>query len=196
MREAPKTNVKTKWIPTQHKYTGSELTPQRNYLRFGLLGDSCIAFIGPCEVSFDHMLDGEDLRARSEIRGSLMLHFICEIFDRDLAFAVALQRLWMRILKDELNAETPALRKKPLCQDGDDIYWGDRKLSISIASSSPVSELIHLAVNVSNKGTPVKTCALEDFGTDPKTFAKRILNLWSHEYLNVVEATRKVLPTQ
>jgi hypothetical protein len=49
-------------------------------------------------------------------------------------------------------------------QDGDDIFIGNGKLSVSIASASISSMKIHFALNVTTEGTPddVETSALED----------------------------------
>ncbi|HMN69679.1 MAG TPA: DUF366 family protein, partial [Bdellovibrionales bacterium] len=53
--------LKTKFIDTAEIYDGSQLVSLRSYLKHGLLGDSIVAWVGPCKVSLDHMVDGEDL---------------------------------------------------------------------------------------------------------------------------------------
>ena len=40
---------------------------------------------------------------------------------------------------------------------GDDLFLGEGKLSVSIATASPVSTLIHLGVNEDASGAPVTT---------------------------------------
>ena len=143
------------------------------------------------------MVDGEDLRDASAIRGSQMLHFIVEKFEARLPEMVALQRLMSAIAKDLL--ETSRKTKGSLRRDGDDLYWKfdssateEGKLSISIATVSPVSGLIHFAINVSNQGTPVKTASLEDLGLEPKAFAKALLAKLVSEFDSISSATRKV----
>jgi hypothetical protein len=89
---------------------------------------------------------------------------------------------------------SPALEEQSLGRDGDDLYWGDRKLSISIASQSAVSTMVHFAVNITNAGTPVRTCALEDLGVDPKEFADAAMDALALEWASVLKATRKVRP--
>ena len=54
--------------------------------------------------------------------------------------------------------------------------------------------MIHLGINIENHGTPVPTCALNDFGIDMEAFASEILELFSAEYISIVEATQKVRP--
>jgi hypothetical protein len=98
--------MKTHFIDKKIKYDGTQLRSLFAYLEYGVLGNSVVSFIGPCDVSFDHMVDGEDLLAQSPICGSEMLHFIAEIFDEKLSTAVSLQRLFASIVKDYIVAKT------------------------------------------------------------------------------------------
>lgn len=185
--------MKTKFLTDEFTYDGRQLRPLYAYLEHGLAGDSALAWIGPCDVSFAHMIDAEDVVARASISGGRMLHFLVEVFDRDLFSGVALQRLMASMARD-ICVESSKLAMG-LTRSGDDLFLGDRKLSISIASRSPVSTMIHFAMNVRNEGTPVPTCALEDdFGLKAKIFAEQLLNRLSREYQSMVVATRKVRP--
>lgn len=173
-------------------YDGKQLRSLFNYLRHGLLGDSIVAWIGPCNVGVDHMVDGEDLRANAKIEGARMVHFVIELFNCDLLAAVALQRLLTSIVADELGRLTKNPELK-LRRDGDDLYLEDRKLSISIATVSPVSALIHFAVNVTNEGTPVPTLSLQDLHVEPRTFVESVLPTFTKEVESIRIATQKVL---
>lgn len=187
--------MKSKFLhEVDETYDGTQLRSLWNYLEHGILGDSVTAWIGPCRVDFDHMVDGEDLLAEQKIEGSKMVHFIVEKFDTSLFAAVSLQRLFSSIAMDWLKAWAP---KKEvalhLTRRGDDIFLdGGKKLSISIATQSPVSSLIHFAVNVSNKGTPVPTSALEDLGVEPEAFASHVMESFCQEVRSITEATQKV----
>jgi hypothetical protein len=185
--------LKSKFIDANSLYDGTQLVSLHNYLKHGLLGDSIIAWVGPCNVSFEHMVDGEDLLARATIAGDKMVHFIVEKFDSSLLAAVGLQRLLASIVKDILLRESgERALAQTLIRDGDDIFSGERKLSISIATQSPVSSLIHFAVNVTNEGTPVKTLSLADLKIEPKAFAITVMDAFSKEVATIVEATQKV----
>lgn len=209
--------MKTQFIDHEIKYDGSQLRSLYSYLNWGILGDSIISWVGPCDISFDKMIDGEDLLQKATICGNRMLHFIIEVFEKDLFSAVVIQRLMASQIKDLLVAhlqsfpppETSQLirfsqtvqpgQPTPLLdqfvRNGDDLYFDDSKLSISIASRSPVSVMIHFALNINNSGTPVKTCSLEDFGVlDAKSFAMRVMNKVSEEYDEIIKATQKVRP--
>jgi hypothetical protein len=54
--------------------------------------------------------------------------------------------------------------------------------------------MIHFALNITNEGTPVPTCSLEDLQIDPKNFAEKVLKAFSEEYVSITEATQKVRP--
>lgn len=186
--------MQNSWIEESLHYDGTQLKPLFAYLHWGLLGDSIVSWRGSCNVNFEHMVDGEDLLSKSMIAGSDMIHFIIEVFDRELASGVLIQRLFASIVKDLLVELSPELEEQSIVRDGDDLYWGDRKLSISIASKSSVSTMVHFAVNVSNLGTPVKTCSLEDLRVDPREFAVSAMDAFVLEWASVLNATRKVRP--
>ncbi|MBL7543690.1 MAG: DUF366 family protein [Bdellovibrionaceae bacterium] len=188
--------MKTKFIKKVFPYTGAELRPHFAYENHGILGSSIVSWVGPCDIPFDHMVDLEDVLAQSPIRGGMMLHFIAEVFNQSLFSAVALQRLLASIVKDEIECRWRMSKKKgALRRDGDDVFWGDRKITISIASISAVSTQIHFAVNVNNKNTPVKTAALEDdFEINVNEFAQSILEAFRREFVSIDMATQKVKP--
>jgi hypothetical protein len=185
--------MKTRFLDTTEHYDGSQLVSLRNYLKHGLLGDSIVAWIGSCDVHVDHMIDGEDLVAGARIAGDRMLHFIAETFDSSLLAAVALQRLLAAMIKDQLQIlAADQVLARGLDRRGDDLFAGERKLSISIATQSPVSSLIHFAVNIVNEGTPVPTLALKDLGVEPKLLAEKVMESFAREFESVREATHKV----
>ncbi|WII71590.1 DUF366 family protein [Bdellovibrio sp. 22V] len=185
----------THFIEKNFAYDGTQLRSLFGYLDHGILGPSIVSWRGPCSISFDHMVDGEDLLAKAVIQGDEMLHFIIEVFDRDLFAGVSLQRLFASISKDYLQKNAKAgLGEASLHRDGDDIYLGDRKLSISIATKSPVSTLVHFAMNITNKGTPVRTLSLEDLKLDPRRVAEDLMTSFRNEYVSIVTATQKVRP--
>ena len=185
--------MKTKFLKQTEKYDGTQLRSLYAYLTHKMLGDSAVAWRGPCEVNFEHMVDGEDLLDRSAIYGSDMVHFILEVFDQKLMTGVLLQRFFASIVRDVLYAQSP-VKNLDILRKGDDLYWKGKKLSISIATSSPVSTMVHFAINVSSKGTPVETAGLEDLKVDPKAFAEAALKILQEEYVTSLEATRKVRP--
>lgn len=185
--------MKTYWVPSEFRYDGTQLRSLYAYLEHGVLGDSIVSWIGPCDVAFDHMVDGEDLLARAEIRGSRMVHFITEKFDCSLFAAVALQRLMASICMAVVRELSPQAEiSNQLVRKGDDLFFNDQKLNISIATLSPTSALIHFAVNVSNAGTPVRTLCLEDLEIEPKEFAIELMQRVAAEVNEIIQATQKV----
>lgn len=186
--------MKTKFIKKYFPYTGEQLHSHFAYEEYGVLGNSIVAWIGPCDIPFEHMVDLEDVVAHSPIRGALMIHFIVEVFGQNLFSAVSLQRLLASIVKDEIEASAKSKASIRLRRDGDDVFWEESKMTISIASISPVSTQIHFAVNVNNKNTPVKTAALDDFKINVNDFGKKVLEKFSQEFDSIEVATQKVKP--
>jgi hypothetical protein len=181
------------FLPKKIKYTGRQLASLWAYKNFGLLGDSIVAFIGPCNIPFNLMADVEDVRGKHKIYSSLMLHFIVEHFDCDLEKAVLRQRMLAGIVKEALEDSHRLHRLK---RKGDDLYDGDKKLSISIATASPVSTMIHFAVNIETKRTPVKAAGLNDYKVSPKQFAIKVMESYTEEMQSVKQARCKVYPVR
>ncbi|MDZ4662272.1 MAG: DUF366 family protein [Pseudomonadota bacterium] len=183
------------WLEKEITYDGSQLKPLFSYMNAGPSGDSIVAWQGPCNVPLHNMVDGEDRRELAKISSDKMLHFIVEKFPANLSFAVAAQRLL---------AGQALERLRELCTDksiafaltraGDDIWLSKKKLSISIATVSQISSLIHFAINISNEGTPVETLSLGDLKIEPISFAKILMQSFSREMDELDFATQKVFP--
>lgn len=186
--------MKTKFIKKKFSYTGEQLHSHFAYEEYGILGNSIVAWVGSCDIPFEHMVDLEDVLAHSPIRGASMIHFIVEVFGQNLFSAVSLQRLLASIVKDEIEASAKSKAPIRLRRDGDDVFWNDSKITISIASISSVSTQIHFSVNVNNQDTPVKTAALDDFKINVNDFAKKVLKKFSQEFESIEIATQKVKP--
>lgn len=185
--------MKSLFIPREFPYDGSQLKSLFGYLDHGVQGNSIVSWIGACNISNDHMIDGEDLLAGETIAGAKMVHFIIERFETQLFGAVALQRLMASIVMDicceHVGDNDVAAQFR---RDGDDIFFGPGKLSISIATLTPMSALIHFAVNITNDGTPVQTAALEDINFRAEDFAKQVMKRVTDECLGIDSATTKV----
>lgn len=179
----------SRWIEREIRYDGSQLRAHWILREHGIAGDALVGFRGPCDVLDAEVADLEDLGGPG-IAGADMLHFIWERFDDDgLRAAIVRQRLLSCIAAESLR-ELGA--PETLRRDGDDLFVGDAKLSISIATRSTVSTLMHFALNITNSGTPVKTAALSDFGVDPEACARTILERVVREEQSMQLARAKV----
>ena len=147
-----------------------------------------VAFAGPCDVLPEKMVDLVDRNEGKKIRSEEMLHFIVEFFGKDLVQTILLQRLLVSLAQQEIMFRT----KNFLIRSGNDLFDGESKLSVSIATASPVSTLIHFGINISSKNTPVKTRGLSDYGIDPQGFAKSMMETFKHEVETVETARSKV----
>jgi hypothetical protein len=172
-------------VPQRVDYDGTQIHSLWAYREFGVQGDSIVAFQGGCDIPFGNMVDLEDVRARSRIASPLMLHFIAEHFDRDLEKAVLRQRLLAAIVRDELGGE---VRRK-----GDDLFLGPGKLSISIATLTPVSSKIHFGINIERAlDVGVETRALRDLGVDPPDLARRVVAQYASQIAGIHDARTRV----
>ncbi len=181
--------MQIKFLENRLKYDGSQLAGHFAYRHAGILGDSAVGFIGPCEVALTQMVDLEDVKNRRPIYSPSMLHFILESFSLDLKGGVLFQRICMVKIMEELqkNARVSAIVRR-----GDDLFSGEKKLSVSIATRSPSSTLIHIGLNVETQGTPVPTVGLMEWSVDPKEFGMQCLEGIQQEYRDILRASYKV----
>jgi hypothetical protein len=179
--------VKTRFVDDEISYDVAQLRAHWILRSFGLVGDALVAFVGPCSVRLDEMADLEDFSGPG-IAGDRMLHFLWERFDEaSLEAGVVRQRLFACIA-----AEALASRGVAVTRSGDDLYVDERKLSISIATRSSVSSLLHFAMNVSTEGTPVPTSGLDELGIGAADLAQDILARIAAEETSIQDARVKV----
>jgi hypothetical protein len=187
----------TLFSPQERPYTGPELRPHFLLTELGLKGSALGAFIGPCRVQTEHLVDWEDRLANDRIEARLMVHFIGEFFGATLREGVLRQRLFMALVQQTLNERLPA-GKAPLWREGDDLFFGKgaeaRKLSVSIVTASPVSQLLHVGINVDPAGAPVPAVGLRELGVDPLEWVSAVLKAASDEWEGVEWACTKVRP--
>lgn len=181
--------MKTKLIEEEIKYIGSQLAPHWIYKNFKLQGDAIVAFIGECEVKLTEMVDIEDVINNEPIYSKLMLSFITEQFGVELVEGVFRQRLLICIIK-ELLEERGVL----VVRNGDDLMINGRKLSVSIATKSTTSILIHTGLNILSEGAPVKASGLtSELGIeDIREFALEVMKRYSEEIEDIKLASTKV----
>ncbi|MGZ7043093.1 MAG: DUF366 family protein [Methanobacterium sp.] len=131
-------------------YDGSQIEPFWAFRELKLKGSSIVSWIGPMNIKKEEIIDYEDVGL--EIKSDEMIHFIIEHFDvqpADIKTCYHRQRIFVMIVKDILSELGIQMSRK-----GDDLYFDDKKLSVSIATCSNSSMKIHFAMNVKNKGTP------------------------------------------
>ncbi len=181
--------MKTLYIEDEIKYIGSQLAPHWIYKNFKIQGDSIVAFCGECEVKLTEMVDIEDVINNEPIYSKYMLSFISEQFNIGLVEGVFRQRLLMCCIKEALER-----RGFTISRNGDDLFVNDKKLSVSIATKSMTSVLIHTGVNILSEGAPILVSSLkDDLGIDNvKDFAIEVMTRYSEEIEDIVLASTKV----
>lgn len=179
----------TKFIDNEIKYEGWQLAPHWIYKNYKLQGDSIVAFIGECEVKLTEMVDIEDVINNEPIYSKSMLSFISEQFNIGLIEGVFRQRLLICVIKEVLES-----RGFNIIRSGDDLFFNNKKLTVSIATKSATSVLIHTGINIISSGAPVKASGLtEDLGIDDiKDFAIEVMKRYSEEIHDIILASTKV----
>lgn len=182
-------NMLTKYIDERIDYDGTQLSSLWSYKNFGLQGDSIVAFRGKCDVKIDKMVDMADVLANDHIYSEDMLSFIVEFFDLDLEKAIYKQRTLITIIKEVLEKHCAV----SIPREGDDLYYQSGKLTVSIATLSPVSSMIHTGINISSLNTPVNAAGLSDLGiTVIDKLATKIMDAYKAEIEGIQMARCKV----
>ena len=148
-----------------------------------------MAFVGEVDVKLTEMVDIEDVINNEPIYSKYMLSFISEQFGIGLTEGVFRQRLLMCVIKELLEEKGIFV-----VRNGDDLMIKGGKLSVSIATKSITSVLIHTGLNILSEGAPVKAAGLQsELGiTDIKEFALEVMKRYSEEIDDIILAGTKV----
>lgn len=168
-------------------YTGTELRSGWVAQVTGLEGDAAVGFIGPCGVATEDMVDLDDARAGHRIDAAKMAHVVIEHRACDLRAAVLRQRLLVCILCELLWARGFQVRR-----DGDDVYHGERKLTVSVAAPGRACAVIHLGINIDPEGAPVPAVGLDELAVPPRELLEELLERYVREIRTAGHAETKV----
>ncbi len=181
--------MKTLFINKDIKYIGSQLSPHWIYKNFKIQGNVIVAFCGECDVKLNEMVDIEDVINNEPIYSKYMLSFITEQFNIDLVEGVFRQRLLMCIIKECLENRGFIIKR-----NGDDLFYNGKKLTVSIATKSLTSVLIHTGINILSEDAPIEVSGLKsELGiSDINELANEIMQKYSDELEDIVLASTKV----
>ncbi len=181
--------LRTRFLSGIHAYDGSPLRGHWAYQTHGIQGDSLLAFEGPCEVKVEDLADLEDAKAGAFIYSPHMLNLVLELFGPSLEEAVARQWLLAATAADLLNQR---LKRPVVERDGNDLWVGRRKLSVSIAAPTGVSVKVHLGLNIDAKGAPVPAIGLKDLKVPSRHFGLALLEKAADDHARLRRARTKV----
>lgn len=184
------TGLRACWRDERLNYDGRQLAPHYLLSHYRLEGSVIAAFRGSCRVETEHLVDWEDRLANDSIVAREMVHFLGEFFGWGLREGVLAQRLFMALAFEELHR----LGVRDLRRDGDDLFVGARKLSVSIVTASPVSVLLHAGINIDPEGAPVAAVGLAELDVDPVIWAQALLRRFEEEVRTIGVACTKVRP--
>ncbi len=181
--------LKTKWLEDRLDYDGLQLRSHFIREAAGIFDDGVVAFAGSCDVEADSLVDLEDAMAGSTIKAAMMLHFIGEHFGCPLRESNFRLRLFASIVKDVIES---AGAEEEVRRDGDDLFLGERKLSVAISTVTPVSSVFHFGVNIDPAGAPVPAVGLKELGLEAPSTAGSVLERYHDECGQIELALRKV----
>lgn len=183
--------METLFIDNEIKYTGTQLSPHWIYKNYKIMGNAIVSFIGECDVNLNHMVDIEDVINNEPIYSKKMLSFIEENFNCSLEETVYKQRLLVTITKELIEKISPSIK---IIRSGDDLYINNKKLSVSIATKSITSTLIHFGLNIDANDAPIAAADLINDAkiTNVKDFALEILKAYKNETQDISLAACKV----
>lgn len=184
--------LQTRFLSGELVYDGSQLTTHWPRRIAGLTGDCLVAFLGPAGVPTENLVDLEDRCEGERITAKRMLHLIGVWFGRTLAETVLRQRLYVHWIAERLHR-----RKITVAVDGDDLYVQNRagerrKLSVSIATVSPLAGLIHIGLNDDPSGAPVPAVGLAELDVNARDLGCELLELFEREERALELAVSKV----
>lgn len=171
------------------RYDGTQLRSHWIYQNFGILGDALVAFTGTADVDLAHMVDLEDVKKKAPIYSPSMLHFIGEWFMDWLGQGILFQHLFVHTLYGLLWEKGG----HNLSRRGNDIYYQERKLSVSICTKTPTSVVMHTGVNILTEGTPIPTSGLSELRLEPLALAEELLAVFKKDLLIWTRSRAKVL---
>jgi hypothetical protein len=190
-------------------YDGTQLRPLWIYETYDVSGDAIAVFQGPADVQTSELVDMEDQQAETTIQARLMIHCIAEHFGNvTLREAVLRQHLFMQTIGSSLQRMTDD--SWVINCIGDDLWvsvvaghqamFQPRKLSVSIATVTPVSTLLHVGINLDATGAPsdVSAIGLDEYeGVSQQTGLnlnpERLAGGFAETYKQQFEATEYAL---
>lgn len=167
--------LKEHWATEQLEFDGHDFSPGWVQRRFGLKGESIIAFVGPfcpdpAAVCFP--------QGSERLRGKRMLHLVVEHQHGDVEKARLEQQLLLNILKDKLNhrlkGDIIQRWRQDLCQDAAHITASTIQMTSSLA-------IIYVGVNIERSQPQSMLWGLADGGVDAHELAQVVMDQYVFE---------------
>jgi len=169
--------LETRILEERIDYTGDQLHSHFVREKTGITSDGVLAFRGACAVTGSSLVDLEDAEQHSSIIAEEMLHFIGEHFECTLRETNYRLRIFVCIVSESIRV------------------IGKKKLTVAIATVTPVSTVFHCGVNINPQGAPVPAVGLGEIGVDGDKFAASVLDRYRQECFSIDRAVRKVRGT-
>jgi len=185
------TKMTYRFLPEKRRLTGEEMLPHWALRNFRLAGDTMVSFIGEFKVPPERWIDLNSIMHESSLPDKEMLHFVVEHFGCPLQEAVLRQYVLISILEEKLLHRIKVNGHR-LTRLGDDLFDGEKRLSITAAGSTLVSAKIHVGVFTKTPG--IGFFGIEDYGVIPEELAEVVMCQYGAEMRRLAEKAWRVKP--
>ncbi|MHA1259819.1 MAG: DUF366 family protein [Candidatus Heimdallarchaeaceae archaeon] len=179
----------------QITYNGVQISAHYVAEKYNIIGNSILVFRGPMRLTKEDMLDLKDIIREGHLNDVLIssddsLHIIIEEFDLQPP-NIELEYYRLRLLT-QLVIEELDKKKIPVIRKGSDIYFGNKKLNVGIATIGIASAKIHFGLNIKNTGFPshVNATGLMEMGFKEEEIKDWILEI-IEKYIDEVNAIKE-----
>jgi hypothetical protein len=180
-----------KFLPEKRALSGDEMLPHWALRNFDMVGDSIVSFVGDFKVPPERWVDISGIMRGGVFPNSEMMHIVVEHFGCALPEAVLRQYVLVSILQEKLLHRIKT-NGHNLTRLGDDLFDGDKRLSITAVGSTLVSAKIHIGVFTESPG--MGYFGLTEYGVDPKELAEVVVCQYCAEMRRLAEKAWKVKP--
>ncbi|MHA1668499.1 MAG: DUF366 family protein [Candidatus Heimdallarchaeaceae archaeon] len=176
-------------------YDGMQISAHYVAQKYNIIGNSILIFRGPMRLTKKEMLDLKDIIREGHLNDVLIssndsLHIIIEEFDLQPP-NIEIEYYRLRLLT-QLVIEELVKKKITVVRKGSDIYCGNKKLNVGIATIGLSSAKIHFGLNIKNTGFPshVNATGLLEIGFKEEEIRDWILKI-VEKYIDEVNAVKE-----
>lgn len=167
--------LKNYLVPEELEFDGQQLQGHWAQEKFGLRGESIVAFAGPFDPKpeiFTFPKPCELFRKRK------MLHLVVEHYHADPEKLRLQQRLLINVLKDKLNHR---LKGDVIQRWGANLFCASAQITVTMSALSSSSALIYQGVSIQKSEAKAKLWGLEDGLIDPMELAQVVMDQYVFE---------------
>ncbi len=159
-------------------------------IHFDIRGDSIVAFIGTLHIDSDQQLDILEAKGKLSLPDCEMLNLVVEHFGDDLEKGILRQNILLNIAFEKILHR---IKDVQIMRWGEDLYEGNKRLTVSSVSTTFVSVKIHLGICI-NPELDNGFVGLTKYSIDPVELAEVICNQYRADMRRLKEKCWHIKP--